>query len=330
MLILFILLVTSILISCVFSGSETGFITWNPLKVSHAAAQGGFTPRLAMRLMNSRGQLLSSVLAGNNICNIASALIFVRLYERIDQAVALDLSRIPLPESIFLTPVLLLFSEIIPKSLYRTYPFRLTMKSIPLLAVLFFAMSPFFWVLNTALKIFHRPGERSFESQAAGVREEIALVAVEGAKRGTIFEGADLIMKNTLDMKGKCVEAIAVGLNDWKKNRKVYKASQMISDFGRDTGAGAQADEIVVFDDNLLIPIGYVSLLEAAAYRERGGMKTLASIVKPMPQVRSGLEILSCLGCLPVGAPRYHLLLDGDTPVGILDKMELYGVAFVA
>jgi CBS domain containing-hemolysin-like protein len=316
--------------SCIFSGSETGFITLNPLKISHAAAQGGFTPKLAMRLMNNRGQLLSSTLVGNNICNIASALIFVRLYERIDLAVALDLSRIPLPESIFLTPALLLFSEIIPKSLYRTYPFRLMMKSIPMLAVLFFALSPFFWVLNTMLKIFRRPGERSFESQAADVREEIALVAVEGAKRGNIFEGADLIMKNTLDMKGKRIGAISISLNDWKKNRALYRASQMITEFNRDAGAGAQVGEIVVFDDNLSIPLGYVSLLDVAAHRERGGIKTFASILKPLPRLRSGMEILPCIGCLSPDSPRYHLVLDGDTPVGILDKMELYGTAFAA
>jgi CBS domain containing-hemolysin-like protein len=320
----------SILISCVFSGSETGFITWNPLKVSHAAAQGGFTPRLAMRLMGHRGQLLSSILAGNNICNVASALIFVRLYEQINQAVALDLSLIPFPESIFLTPALLLFSEIIPKSLYRTYPFRLTMKSIPMLAVLFFALTPFFWVLNAAHRIFRRPGERSFESQSAGVREEIVLVALEGAKRGSIFEGADLIMKNTLDMKGKRIESISIPLNDWKNSRAVYRASQMITEFSRDAGAGAQTDEIVVFDDNLSIPIGYVSLLDAAAQRGRGGLKTYASIIKPLPRISSGTEILTCLGRLPIDSPRYHLILDGGTPVGILDKMELYGTAFAA
>jgi hypothetical protein len=332
MLILFVLLITVILTSCVFSGSETGFISWNPLKVAHAASKGNFTARLAMRFVNNRGQFLSTVLIGNNICNISAALLFVALYEEIDKAVALDLSRVPLPETLFLTPVLLLFSEILPKSLYRTYPFKMTMKSVPFLAVIFFALSPFFRAFGAVPKIFWGASADGPDPRNANVREEIVLVAVEGAKRGTIFEGADRIMKNTLEMKGKRIGSLSVGLDEWKKTRTVYTASQMVSAFGKDAGAaGVLADEAVVFDDAAKAPAGYVPLLEAAACRasgEIGGMKTLGSLMKPLPRLRSGMDVLACLRRMPPDSPRYHLVYDGDNVVGVLDKMALFGAAF--
>jgi CBS domain containing-hemolysin-like protein len=324
MLILSLLLLLCVLGSWFFSGSETGFVTCNPLKVSHAAAQGDFTARLAMRLMNRRGQLISVILIGNNVCNVGAALIFVRFFEHLDALVALDLSRIPSPESIILTPVLLFFGEILPKSLYRTYPFRLTMKSVPALTVLFYLMSPLFWVFGLASRIF---GGRFSESlRNADVREEIVLVAVEGAKRGSIFEGADRIMENTLGMKGRSVSSISVPLDEWKRGPGVYRLSQALSEFGMCAG-GPAADEVVVFDDELKAPAGYVSLLDAAACR-RDAIKTFGAFLKQLPRVKGGMEILSCLRRMRPDSPRYHLVVSGDAAVGILDKMALFEAAF--
>jgi CBS domain containing-hemolysin-like protein len=322
------ILFVTIFVSCIFSGSETGIISWNRLKVAHAAAQGGFTARLAMRLLNSRGQLLSVTLIGNNICNILSTLIFAELFVQLNSSAAIDLSRIPSPESWFLTPVLLLFSEIIPKSLYRTYPFKLTMKSIPVLAVVFFALSPLFWLFGVASKAFGRTARRGGLDEGANVREEIVLVAVEGARRGNIFDSADNIMKNTLEMKGKRIEEIAIGFDEWKKSRAVYRSSQMITEL-RSGGA----DVVVVFDDNLSAPTGYVSLLDIAAHRggDGGGdlgMKTFGSLMKPLPCLKSGMEILACLRHIPPDSFRYYLIADGDAATGILDKMALFETAF--
>jgi CBS domain containing-hemolysin-like protein len=295
--------------------------------VAHAAAQGDFSARLGMRFLNNRGQLISALLIGNNVCNVLATLLFVELYERINGIIVFDLSRIPSPESWFLTPVMLIFSEIIPKSLYRTYPFRLTMKTVPLVAVLFFLLSPVFWVFGAVGKIFGY--SRGAYERSANVREEIVLVAVEGAKRGTIFESADEIMKNTLDMKGKRIGSISVGINEWKKNRAVYRSSQMLTEFSKGAGAGAQADEAVVFDDALLTPIGYVPLLEAAAHRgDSGGLKTFGSLMKPLPRVKSSMEILPCLRRIPPDSPRFFVVLEGDKPVGMLDKMALFETAF--
>jgi len=324
MLILSLLLLLCVLGTCFFSGSETGFVTWNPLKVSHAASQGDFTARLAMRLMNGRGQLITVVLIGTNLCTVGAAQIFVKFFERLDALVALDLSRIPSPESIFLTPVLLFFGEILPKSLYRTYPFRLTMKSVPVLAALFYLTSPLFWVIRLASRIFG--GRLSDSSRNVDVREEILLVAVEGAKRGSIFEGADRIMENTLGMKGQNVGSMSVALDTWKRGPGVYRHSQPLSEFST-CACGQPADEVVVFDDALKAPVGYVSLLDAAA-RRGDCIRTFGSLMKPLPRVNGGMEILYFLRRTRPDSPRYHLVLSQGAAVGILDKMAVFQAAF--
>ena len=326
MLILSLLLFICVLSSWFFSGSEIGFISWNPLKVAHAAGQGNFTARLAMRLMNKRGQVLAVILVGNNVTNIVVALIFIMLFKEICAAVpdtlAFYLTRIPSPESLFLTPVLIVFGEILPKSLYRTYPFRLTMKHVPILTALYYLMSPLLWIFGAASKLMG--GGPSAEARNAAVREEIVLVAVEGARRGTIFESADRVMKNTLGMKGRRIGEITAGLDEWKSGSAAYGKSQMLSEFR----AGAETDEVIVFDDATGQPAGYVSLLDAAAHRGNE-LKTFGMLMKPLPRIRNRMEILACMRRMPPNSPRYYLVMDGDeVVVGILDKMAMYEAAF--
>jgi len=277
--------------------------------------------------MNHRGQVLSVILVGNNVVNVAAAIVFAALFIEIDRAVTLDLSRIPSPESWFLTPVLIIFGEILPKSLYRTYPFRLTMKFIPALTVFFYLMSPILWIFRLAARVFGLSGERGGESQNAKVREDIILMALEGARRGTIYEGADLLMKNTLGMTGKHIGEMAVGFDDWKRCHTLYRSSQMLTEFRVDAGAPVPVDEVVVFDDELKAPLGYVSLSDVAAHRH-DQLKTFGSLLKPLPRLKGGMGVLACLRRMPSDSPRYYSVVDGDSAPGILDKMALFGAAF--
>ncbi|MBD3392529.1 MAG: DUF21 domain-containing protein, partial [Chitinivibrionales bacterium] len=45
-----------------FAGTETGFISWNPLKVTYRARQGSVAARWALYLMQHRGRVVSAVL----------------------------------------------------------------------------------------------------------------------------------------------------------------------------------------------------------------------------------------------------------------------------
>jgi|GEM_PF-1406823 len=321
-----------ILVSCFFSGSETGFISWNPLKVAHASAQGSFSARIAMRLMKHRERVITTVLIGNNVCNVGAAFVFIKLFSELDARVSFNLSAIPSPESLFLTPVMVIFSEILPKSLYRIYPYRLTIKSIPFLGFFYLLLTPLFWFFSGVSKIWKKSGEQgSGESYSAKVREDIILVAVEGARRGNIFESADDMLENTLGMKGKRIGELSVTLDEWRKTNAVYKTTQPLSELCKD--AQTQGDEVIVFDKEHGPPAGYVSLQDAAFYYAADSSKlskvVLAELVKPLPRFKHSMEVLSCLRRLPPDSPRYFAVYNDDSAVKILDKMTLFEAAFV-
>ncbi len=325
-MILLLLLLLCILGSFFFSGSETGFISWNPLKVGHSAAQGNLNARVALYFMNHKDRLLSTILIGNNICNVAAALIFSQLYLKADQLFPLDLGSIPSPESWFLTPVMVLFGEMIPKTLYRIYPFRLTLRSIPILAILYIMMFPFSWLLSQFSKLIGASEARSGESYRTKVREEMLLVAVEGAKRGTLFETADQVMNNTFRLRDREVLSISSSLDQWKKNHALYTRSQNFSQIGK--MISLENDDLVVFSDDLKKPVGYIRLLDLIPL---SGKTTVAfgKYVKPLPALRSTMTLLSCLRRIREDSPRYFVILDKDGAIeGILDKMDLFEAAF--
>lgn len=325
-LLIFLLLV--IFGSFYFSGTETGFISWNPLKVAHRAAKGDLNARVALYLMNHKDRFLTTILIGNNICNVAAALIFAQLFLRLDAYIPLDLHRIPSPESWFLTPVMVLFGEMLPKTLYRTYPFRLTMKSIPVLGVLYLVFFPFSWLFSQVSKLFRRSSEAesgiTFRTKA---REEMVLVAVEGARRGNLFETANQVMENTLNLRDRDVRSIAADLESWKKEHAVYTCSQFITSIGKELAR--DDDEVVIFSDDFKTPVGYVSLFDMVSLNHEKP-HSFQDLLKPLPSFRSTMTLLSCLRRMREDSPRYFRILDKDgTPVAILDKMVLFEAAFV-
>jgi hypothetical protein len=68
--------------------------------------------------------------------------------------------------------------------------------------------------------------------------------------------------------------------------------------------------------------------LDAAAHRG-DELKTFGSLVKPLPRVKGGMEMLACIRRLQPDSPRYYVAEENGVVTGLLDKMSLYEAAFV-
>ncbi len=127
---LLVILVIMVLVSAYFSASETGMMTLNRYRLRHQAKQGNRGARRVEKLLRRTDQLLSLVLIGNNLVNIlASALatiVGMRLYGDLGVAIATGV----------LTFVVLLFAEVLPKTMAALYPERIAFPSSLLLVPL--------------------------------------------------------------------------------------------------------------------------------------------------------------------------------------------------
>ncbi|MFB9136005.1 CNNM domain-containing protein [Vibrio sp. AK197] len=140
--ILFALLACLIIISGYFSGSETGMMSLNRYRLKHLSNNGHKGARRVERLLNRPDRLIGLILIGNNLVNIlASAIatiIGMRLYGDMGVAIATGV----------LTLVILVFSEVTPKTLAALYPERVSFTSSIVLIFLMKLLSPLVVFVN--------------------------------------------------------------------------------------------------------------------------------------------------------------------------------------
>ncbi|HKJ88940.1 MAG TPA: CNNM domain-containing protein, partial [Gammaproteobacteria bacterium] len=139
---LLLLLGILLALSAFFSGSETAMMALNKYRLRHRAQEGHRGARIASRLLERPDRLIGVILLGNNFVNIAAASVASIIALRLVGEAGLFLS------TILLTVVVLIFSELAPKTLAATYPERLAFLAAPVLRPLLLVLYPFVVAIN--------------------------------------------------------------------------------------------------------------------------------------------------------------------------------------
>ena len=138
----FAILLVLLILSGVFSGSETALVALSMGRVEALMKEGRFGSTALYKLKNDPSQMLTTILIGNNLVNIAASamatVIATREFGSIGPGVAVGL----------LTFFILVFGEITPKSLATRYPERISLFiAVPLLAFMR-AIYPLVWMFS--------------------------------------------------------------------------------------------------------------------------------------------------------------------------------------
>ena len=128
---LIIALVFLVACSAFFSASETAFSSLNQIRLKSRAEDGDASAARVLAMAEKYDKLLSTILIGNNIVNIAAASIGTILFTR-----ALGAERGATMSTIVLTIVVLIFGEVTPKSLAKEMPETVATAVSPMLHLL--------------------------------------------------------------------------------------------------------------------------------------------------------------------------------------------------
>ena len=134
-------LIFLLILSGLFSGSETGMMAANKIKLKNLSKKSKKSAKRALELLKKPDQLLSAILVGNNFANIlASAIVTLIMIEHFGGNVLLG--------SIILTIVILIFSEITPKTIAAIKPESIATRSSFLLKMLVYIFKPLIFLTN--------------------------------------------------------------------------------------------------------------------------------------------------------------------------------------
>lgn len=116
-----IAIVLLVAFSAYFSATETAFTSLNRIRIKNMAGDGNRKAKEVMDLSDNYDNLLSTILVGNNIVNIALSsimtVVFIGLYPKYGATIATAVATI----------VVLIFGEISPKSLAKENPEKFAM-----------------------------------------------------------------------------------------------------------------------------------------------------------------------------------------------------------
>ena len=205
---LFIILIICLVLSAYFSGSETGLLSLNKYRLRFLATQGNKGAQKAEKLLHKPDTLLSFILIFNNLVNISASaiatVIGMRLYGDAGVAIATGA----------LTFVMLIFSEIFPKTVAAMHPEKVGLTSSHLLMPLLKVFSPLVWLMNIFTKSLMRlVGLKPDLKKQVISREELRSIVSE-AGEATPDEQHPQMLLSILDMETVTVDDIMVPRNE--------------------------------------------------------------------------------------------------------------------
>lgn len=122
--------------SAFFSGSETALTATSRARLTELERRGNWRASLVLNLTRSRERLIGALLVGNNIVNIsASALataVLISLFGDFGAVIA----------SVIMTVLVIIFSEVLPKTYAIAYPDRVALSVAPVVRVLVAIFGP--------------------------------------------------------------------------------------------------------------------------------------------------------------------------------------------
>ncbi len=193
-----------LVMSAFFSGSETALTASSRGKLKAQADRGSRGAKAAMKVTEDRERMIGALLLGNDIVNILSASLATALLTRIygDSGVAVA--------TFVMTALVLVFGEVMPKTVAITFPEPVATRVAPLIRVLILVFSPVVSLVRLLVRGILRliglkpnPG-----GEMLALREEIAGAIALGHSEGAVEKEDRDRLLGALDLSHRTVDEI--------------------------------------------------------------------------------------------------------------------------
>lgn len=276
-----IAIVCLVLLSAYFSATETAFTSVNRIRLKNMAASGNRKAKLVIRLIEDYDRLLSTVLVGNNIVNIAmtaiATLMFVTLYGEYGAPIA----------TLVVTIIVLIFGEISPKSMAKEIPEKFAMASAPVIQFLVVALRPLTWffglfrsLVNTLFKV---------KNDMSITEDELLIMVEEAETEGAIGNEQSELITNAIEF----YELEAYDVLTPRVDVIAIEEDTPKDEIGRlflETGFS----RLPVYEENLDHIIGVLNQKDFHNYLIKG-KKKVSEYIKPVVFVSGSIKIAALL-----------------------------------
>lgn len=211
-----IILVVLLMGSAFFSASETALMSLSKIRIRYMQDEGVKGAKLVSSLIESPNKLLSSILVGNNVVNIAATSISTSLFIGLmgEKGVALATA--------VMTVLVLIFGEITPKTIAASNSEKVSLLVSKPIRVIIFVLRPVVWVFNIITNVIFKlfgithKGAKSFiteeelKTMVNVSHEEGVLEMEEREIINNVFEFGDMQAKNAMIQR---IDMVAIDID---------------------------------------------------------------------------------------------------------------------
>ena len=281
--ILLVSLVILLSLSAFFSASETAFSSVNRIKLKNLAVKNK-RARLALAILDMYDKLLSTVLIGNNIVNITASALATALFISLFGSRGVSLA------TLVMTVIVLIFSEITPKTLAKDIPELTAVRTAPLLRFFLIIFTPLNFLTSAwkkvISKIFYVKVDRTT------TEDELLTFVEEVRQEGGINIQEEKMIRQAIDFDDLKVSGIITGRVDVS----AVPYSSTIEEIDRqfiDTGFS----RLPVYQDTIDNITGIIHIKDF--YQQvMKGIKTPVEIIKPAVFVTKTIKISKLLSTM--------------------------------
>ena len=285
-----------VIFSAYFSATETAFTSVNRIRIKNLANDGNKRAREVHDLSEKFDALLSTILVGNNIVNIAmssiATVLFMEMYPMYGATVA----------TVVITIVVLVLGEISPKSLAKESPERFAMFSAPILRMFMVLLAPVNLIFSGWKKLLAKIF-RTVDSRPITEDELLTIVEEAETEGGIDVEQSELIQNaiefNELEAWDVLTPRVDV------KAIEIDETQDEIAEMFLSTGFS----RLPVYEDDLDNIVGVLNQKDFHNYIK--GMDTpVSAYVKPVVFVAGSMKISQLLKRLQIGKTHIAIIVD--------------------
>jgi len=215
-----------IMLQAFFAGSEIALISCDKIKMRFLAERGSKSARLVLNAYNEIDKFLGTSLIGINLALITATLLLTFYIER-EYGKSSELYT-----ALILSPIIVIFGQVVPKSVFQSNSNRVILWAIYPLWVASKILFPILVIVRlftqTALKI-------AGAKQNSSITRDELLDVISGGKNSQIDEARSLLLKRIFRFSEKTVDEIMiplVNLTMLDQNATVEDAIKLIKETG--------------------------------------------------------------------------------------------------
>ncbi len=221
------ILAVLLFLSAFFSSAEIAFSALNPIKMKHMKKNGSKRAGRTLHLADNFEKLLTTILIGNNIVNIASASIATVIFVEHWGNAGVTIS------TAVMTTLVLVFGEITPKSIAKKIPEKYALAITPALILFIWVLTPLNFIFGLWQKLMNIVIK--FEKSPAITEEELLTYVSEVQQEGGINENESELIRSVIDFDDLKIEDILTPRVHVVAIAKTEEVSKVVSIF-KETG----------------------------------------------------------------------------------------------